>query len=107
MGRNTKRPDDYAPLLQFYLRAKQEGGKLLVPPELRARPDALARRECLVLVHGFNNTDSEAADAYFGFRIRQKEIFGTPMSQDSTGDSVIPIGLATPTGGPSSTKSTS
>jgi pimeloyl-ACP methyl ester carboxylesterase len=78
MGRNRKRPDDYAPLLQFYLRAKPEGGKLLVPPELRALPDALARRECLVLVHGFNNTDSDAADAYFGFRIRQKEIFGIP-----------------------------
>ncbi len=78
MGRNRKRPDDYAPLLQFYLRAKPEGGKLLDPPELRALPDALARRECLVLVHGFNNTDSEAADAYFGFRLREKEIFGTP-----------------------------
>jgi pimeloyl-ACP methyl ester carboxylesterase len=39
--------------------------------------DAIARRECLVLVHGFNNTDSEAADAYSGFRARQREIFGT------------------------------
>jgi pimeloyl-ACP methyl ester carboxylesterase len=78
MGRNGKRPADYAPLLQFYLRAKPEGGKLLVPGELRALLDARARRECLVLVHGFNNTDSEAADAYSGFRARQKEIFGAP-----------------------------
>src|SRR6202158_616727 len=78
MGRNKKRPDGYAPLLQFYLRAKPEGGKLLVPPELRGLPDALARRECLVLIHGFNNTDSEAADAYFGFRLREKDIFATP-----------------------------
>jgi pimeloyl-ACP methyl ester carboxylesterase len=78
MGRNRKRPRDYAPLLQFYLRAKPEGGKLRVPGDLRALPDAQARRECLVLVHGFNNTDSEAANAYFGFRARQKEIFGTP-----------------------------
>ena len=76
MGRNRTRPADYAPLLQFYLRAKPEGGKLLVPGELRALLDARARRECLVLVHGFNNTDSEAADAYSGFRTRQKEIFG-------------------------------
>src|ERR1700682_4768766 len=78
MGRNKTRPDGYAPLLEFYVRAKPEGGKLLVPPELRALPDALSRRECLVLVHGFNNTDSEAADAYFGFRLREKAIFATP-----------------------------
>jgi pimeloyl-ACP methyl ester carboxylesterase len=65
------------PLLQFYLRAKSEGGKLRVPGELRALLDARGRRECLVLVHGFNNTDSEAAEAYAGFRVRQKEIFGT------------------------------
>jgi pimeloyl-ACP methyl ester carboxylesterase len=76
MGRNSKRPADYAPLLQFYLRAKPEGGTLLVPGELRALLDARARRECLVLVHGFNNTDSEAADAYSGFRARQKDVFG-------------------------------
>ena len=78
MGRNKQRPPLYAPLLQFYLRAKPEGGKLLDPGNLQALPDAKARRECLVLVHGFNNTDSDAAEAYFGFRARQKEIFGTP-----------------------------
>ncbi len=78
MGRDKKRPDSYKPLLELYLRGKQEGGKLLVPGIFRALPDALARRECLVLVHGFNNTDSEAAVAYLGFRVRQQEIFGTP-----------------------------
>src|SRR6195256_5997110 len=78
MGRNKQRPALYAPLLQFYLRAKPEGGKLLDPGNLKALPDAKARRECLVLVHGFNNTDSDAAEAYFGFRTRQKEIFATP-----------------------------
>jgi pimeloyl-ACP methyl ester carboxylesterase len=78
MGRNKKRPGDYAPLLQFYLRAKPEGGKLLVPGDLKALLDAKARRECLVLIHGFNNTDSEAAEAFSGFRTRQKEIFGSP-----------------------------
>jgi pimeloyl-ACP methyl ester carboxylesterase len=78
MGRNKKRPGDYAPLLEFYLRAKPEGSKLLVPGELRGLLDAQARRECLVLVHGFNNTDGEAAEAYFGFRTRQKEIFNDP-----------------------------
>jgi pimeloyl-ACP methyl ester carboxylesterase len=78
MGREKKRPDSYKPLLELYLRGKPEGGKLRIPGEIRALPDALARRECLVLVHGFNNTDSEAAVAYFGFRGRQQEIFGTP-----------------------------
>jgi len=78
MGRNTGRPDSYKPLLELYLRGKVEGGNLLVPGVFRALPDALARRECLLLVHGFNNTDSEAAVAYLGFRGRQREIFGTP-----------------------------
>ena len=76
MGRNKKRPEGYAPLLQFYLRAKPEGGKLLHPGEIKASLDARTRKECLVLVHGFNNTDSEAAAAYLGFRTRQMEIFG-------------------------------
>ena len=78
MGRNGKRPPEYVPLLQFNLRSKLEGGKLRVPGELKAGLDAKTRKECLVLVHGFNNTDSEAAVAYLGFRSRQKEIFGTP-----------------------------
>ncbi len=75
MGRNKSRPDNYKPLLQFYLRRKAEGGKLLVPADVRTSPDELTRRECLVLVHGFNNTDSEACEAYLGFRARQREIF--------------------------------
>ena len=78
MGRNGKRPPEYVPLLQFNLRSKLEGGKLREPGELKAALDAKTRKECLVLVHGFNNTDSEAAVAYLGFRTRQKEIFSTP-----------------------------
>src|SRR2546423_7880077 len=78
MGRNAKRPAEYTPLLEFYLRSKSEGGKLLHPGDLKGALDAKARKECLVLVHGFNNTDSEAAAAYFGFRQREKEIFGSP-----------------------------
>src|ERR1700716_4040310 len=81
MGRNKRRPALYAPLLQFYLRAKPEGGKLLDPGNLKALLDATARRECLVLVHGFNNTDSEAAEAYSGFRTRQGQIFGADVSR--------------------------
>jgi pimeloyl-ACP methyl ester carboxylesterase len=47
---------------------------LLVPAVFHAMLDALNRRSCLVLMHGFNNADSEAAGAYFGFRARQTEI---------------------------------
>lgn len=75
MGRNKTRPGDYKPLLQFYLRKKAEGGKLLVPGDIRASAGEKTRRECLVLVHGFNNSDSEAGEAYLGFRSRQNEIF--------------------------------
>jgi pimeloyl-ACP methyl ester carboxylesterase len=77
MGRNKSRPDGYAPQLQFYLRETPEGGGLLHPGKIKASLDAQTRKECLVLVHGFNNTDSEAAVAYLGFRARQMEIFGT------------------------------
>src|SRR5437868_12946510 len=83
MGRNKSRPSDYHPLLQFYLRKKTEGGSVLIPGDIRGAADEIARRECLVLVHGFNNTDSEAAEAYFGFRNRQQEIF-SPSDRKST-----------------------
>jgi pimeloyl-ACP methyl ester carboxylesterase len=78
MGRDVKRPDGYKPLLELYLRKKKEGGDLLVPSVFHAIGDAMARRECLVLIHGFNNTDGEAATAYFGFRGRQNDIFKPP-----------------------------
>ena len=75
MGRDKKRPEGYSPLLEFYLRKKREGGSLLVPSVFHGNLDAIARRECLVLIHGFNNAEGEAAAAYFGFRGRQTDIF--------------------------------
>lgn len=81
MGKNKARPADYRPLLQLYLRKKTEGGSIRSPAEIRAQADELTRRECLVLVHGFNNTDSEASEAYLGFRSREKEIFSPPDPQ--------------------------
>ncbi|MBA3644676.1 MAG: alpha/beta hydrolase [Gemmatimonadaceae bacterium] len=75
MGKNKTRPADYRPLLQLYLRKNAEGGALLSPADIRTSADELTRRECVVLVHGFNNTDSEASEAYLGFRTREKEIF--------------------------------
>lgn len=74
MGRFRGRPDGYAPALEYYLRERPEGGKLRRPGLLRP-PNGDARRECLVLVHGFNNHEGEAARAYLGFRNRQYALF--------------------------------
>src|SRR5689334_6874456 len=78
MGKNAKRPCGYSPWLEFYLRRDKEGGKLLAPGQFHGLlPAALARRTCLVLVHGFNNSDSGAATAYFAFRKRERALFNT------------------------------
>lgn len=58
----------YHPLLELDLRRKAEGGALRRPGEFRGALDARARRECLVLIHGFNNSRGEAAQAYLRFR---------------------------------------
>src|SRR6059058_210754 len=61
MGKNSKRPCGYSPWLELYLRRDKEGGKLLDPAVFHGLlPAALARRSCLVLVHGFNNSDGGA-----------------------------------------------
>lgn len=71
MGRYQGDPEGYAPALQFNLRVSPEGGVLRRPGELRGLADAQARRECLVMLHGYNNHRGEAARAYLGFRNRQ------------------------------------
>lgn len=66
MSRYFPPPDDYKPQLVFQLREWCEGG------ELRANvlqiPALDARREAVVLVHGYNNHYGEAGLAYHGFR---------------------------------------
>ncbi len=71
MGSYSGEPEAYAPALQFDLRERPEGGTLRQQGQLLGRPDAQARRECLVLLHGYNNHRGEAAEAYLGFRNRQ------------------------------------
>jgi pimeloyl-ACP methyl ester carboxylesterase len=93
MGNNKKRPADYKPLLEIELRRKLEGGKLRVPADLIGPPNELGRQTRLVLVHGFNNNDGEAAEAYFGFRTRQKQLFSPsdPLAFDHVfGDTFWP-----------------
>ena len=78
MGKDAKRPCGYSPALEFYLRRDKEGGRLLDPGVFHGMlPDALARRTCLVLVHGFNNSDGGAATAYFAFRKREGALFSS------------------------------
>lgn len=77
MARYKGRPGRYQPGLEYYLRRKPEGGDLRDPGEMRpSASDLDARRECLVLVHGYNNHEGEAAEAYLGFRDRQYAHFG-------------------------------
>jgi hypothetical protein len=76
MGKLKKRPIGYSPLLEFTFREKREGGAVLSPGRIAGALDAQARRSCLVLVHGFNNTDGEAALSYDGFRRQLIEAFG-------------------------------
>ena len=77
MGKRKDRPKGYNPPLQFLLREKDEGGGIRSPGKFSDERFAAARLSCVVMVHGFNNTDGEAAYAYHGFRSRQIEAFGT------------------------------
>ncbi|HEY9198368.1 MAG TPA: hypothetical protein VIR60_03305, partial [Gammaproteobacteria bacterium] len=71
MARFHGYPKDYAPALRCWLRAQPEGGPLPAAGSLLGDPQAQSRRECLVLIHGYNNHAGEAAAAYIGFRKRQ------------------------------------
>lgn len=68
MARFDGFPEGYNPNLIFDLRQDVEGGDLLIPGQIRGGMGVYSRRECMVLVHGFNNHAGEAATAYQGFR---------------------------------------
>lgn len=59
----------------FNLREQFEGGELRRPGSVVGDQGVFGRRECLVLVHGFNNHAGEAAVAYTGFRISESRRF--------------------------------
>jgi hypothetical protein len=65
-------PKEYRPGLVLDLRQKPEGGLLQDPGLAYIRTGYESRRECLVMIHGFNNHQGEAAQAYLGFRNRQR-----------------------------------
>ena len=76
MSRNAARPDGYRPGLELSCRAALEGGAIRDPAQARwAAGVPTTRLRCTVLVHGYNNNDGEAAQAYLGFRKRGYEEF--------------------------------
>jgi len=81
MGKKKPRPAGYNPPLQFLLRQKPEGGDILSPGKFADDRGMPSRRSCVVMVHGFNNTDGEAAYAYFGFRNQQISAFGVSLQE--------------------------
>jgi hypothetical protein len=60
-------PCGYLPRLELSLRERCEGGELAPAVRATERRES-ARREAVILVHGFNNDWREAAKAYVGFR---------------------------------------
>jgi pimeloyl-ACP methyl ester carboxylesterase len=80
MGRLKPRPIGYSPELELTFRDKREGGGVRVPGNFGGRVEAQGRHTCVVLVHGFNNNDGEAAAAYDGFRQRHIEQLGADLT---------------------------
>lgn len=71
MARYFNPPEDYRPGIIFQLRNRLEGGDLRPSVLQLPQLDGAARRETVVLVHGFNNHYGEAATGYQGFRNQQ------------------------------------
>lgn len=64
-------PSRRLPSLTFQLRASATGGVLLESVWQIPTLDPFARREAVVLVHGYNNSFGDAATAFDAFRTRQ------------------------------------
>jgi pimeloyl-ACP methyl ester carboxylesterase len=72
VARFKRRPADYKPSLELNVRKDREGGGVRSPGlTLPSGGPVPTRREILILVHGFNNHEEEAAEAYVGFRVGQ------------------------------------
>jgi hypothetical protein len=76
----------YQPTLELSLRKDKEGGDLSdrVTPTWQAL--ALRQNELLVLVHGFNNHQGEAEQAYLAFRRKQRSRIESESRQDAFED---------------------
>jgi pimeloyl-ACP methyl ester carboxylesterase len=85
VGNFQRRPPDYKPSLEFNVRKSREGGGVRNPGlTLPNGGPVPSRRETLVLAHGFNNNEQEAAEAFIGYRVGQYSTFGnlSPGSLD-------------------------
>lgn len=68
----------YSYALQFDLRTAPEGGSLARPGQMVPH-EPLARRELVVLVHGYNNHRAEAQESYCWFRRYQSQAASTEL----------------------------
>jgi len=67
----------YAATLVLSMRTQPEGGSVRAPCQPTwAHQHAESQTDLIVLVHGFNNNEGQAQDAYVGFRQRQKAMLG-------------------------------
>lgn len=73
----------YEPELKLSLRKDKEGGSLRDPLEPKWKALALRQNELLVLVHGFNNHQGEAEQAYLAFRERQRAKIESESRQEA------------------------
>ena len=69
------RPGAYAPGLEINARNAPEGGTVRNPAAVRGALPLQPRPRCLVLVHGYNNNEGEAAVAYLAFRRREYALY--------------------------------
>ena len=95
MARLEERPAGYQPALELYCRLEPEGGPLCDPAKVRGPGGAPPppRAHCVLLVHGYNNHDGEAAAAYLGFRERAYDNFPdlvAPALERTLGDAYWP-----------------
>lgn len=83
----------YAPGLALSMREAPEGGAVVACVSKWKNEQTRSQNELLVLVHGFNNNQYEAQQAYSGFRDLQKELLSRGAAgrlEDLLGDSFWP-----------------
>jgi hypothetical protein len=83
MSRYVARPvTGYQPVLRIDMRQQPEGGAPRIPAvEHWLADQPVPQRELLVLVHGYNNHEQEASEAYACARRRQKGRLAVPPLQ--------------------------
>ena len=93
MSRYKREFAGYAPGLSLSMRQDPEGGPVVACVGKWRNEQARTQNELLILIHGFNNNQYEAQQAYSGFRDLQRELvsIGTAARlEDLLGDAFWP-----------------